>query len=413
MKVKKIFLWTLLMLCFSLCAHAQDRDIEYILNRCWDSTNESLKATVSGNISGDTITADVLEVRERYYNDAFVTFTDADTTPDVSAGNKFLTANTGATSITNFDLGHETQEIVIHFGDANTTLVNGATLNLQGAVNFTGATGNSITLIKRGTVWYEDGRAGAGGVESDTLATVTSRGATTSTTCTFSRVTMDALTADTAYMSERTAPGTPLSGAGVLYVKSTDSLLYYKSDAGNEYSLTLSAGDISTDSITSDTAYLIAVAAKPATPENDRIVFFVSADNNVYSMDKNGYVDNKTKKEFDFTIIDPEVINSKVGIFHVDNDKYPAGIRLENVQITLPAVPTAGYELKFQEFSSANPPAFVSDIEKVSADNTESYKEVKTTSIDDRDISSDNYIWLDILSTDVAWVKGKCIFIAR
>lgn len=46
------------------------------------------------------------------------------------------------------------------------------------------------------------------------------------------------------YMAEGSAPSTPSSGQGVLYVKSADSLLYYKSDAGTEYLLALLVGGV-------------------------------------------------------------------------------------------------------------------------------------------------------------------------
>lgn len=43
-------------------------------------------------------------------------------------------------------------------------------------------------------------------------------------------------------LSEGTAWATPSSGQGVMYAKSSDSLLYYKNDAGTEYTLSQTAG---------------------------------------------------------------------------------------------------------------------------------------------------------------------------
>jgi hypothetical protein len=109
-----------------------------------------------------------------FYNTSVVSFTDGDTTPTVGAGNSFVTANTGATSITNFDDGQAGQYLHIVFGDANTTLVHNVTkINLTSDSNWNFATNDAILLIKKGTVWYEVGRGGGGS------GTVTGTGANT------------------------------------------------------------------------------------------------------------------------------------------------------------------------------------------------------------------------------------------
>ena len=61
------------------------------------------------------------------------TFSDGDTTPSVSSGNKFRTSNTGATSITTFDDGTNGQTVRVLVQDANTTFVHSASFNLGGA----------------------------------------------------------------------------------------------------------------------------------------------------------------------------------------------------------------------------------------------------------------------------------------
>ena len=84
------------------------------------------------------------------------TFTDADTTPSVANIRLGITANTGATTVTTFDDGVIGQEVMIRFGDANTTLAHGSTLQLIGNANFTGATGDmKIFTTDDGTNWYE------------------------------------------------------------------------------------------------------------------------------------------------------------------------------------------------------------------------------------------------------------------
>lgn len=95
--------------------------------------------------------------------EATTTFADGDTTPSVSAGNKFLTANTGATSITTFDDGAANQTIRITAGDALTSLVHGATLVLQGGITGVAQgpfSQNSVFEFetKDGTTWVEVNR---------------------------------------------------------------------------------------------------------------------------------------------------------------------------------------------------------------------------------------------------------------
>jgi hypothetical protein len=90
---------------------------------------------------------------------ATATLTDADATPSVNNVRTVVTANTtGATSVTTFDDGTVGQHLTVIFGDANTTLVNGATLKLNGGSNMTGVLNHSISLVLVGTVWYETGR---------------------------------------------------------------------------------------------------------------------------------------------------------------------------------------------------------------------------------------------------------------
>lgn len=87
------------------------------------------------------------------------TFTDGDATPDISDYRTWITANTGPTNITTFNGGIEDDRRTILFGDAATTLVDGATLVLAGGVNFNGAAGDTIRFIYIGAVWYEISRS--------------------------------------------------------------------------------------------------------------------------------------------------------------------------------------------------------------------------------------------------------------
>lgn len=81
---------------------------------------------------------------------------DADTTPDVGTYHKFKTANTGTTTITNFDNATIGQEIVIFFDDENTTVQSNANVLLQGGEDFTGSQYDKLVLYKwASTLWVE------------------------------------------------------------------------------------------------------------------------------------------------------------------------------------------------------------------------------------------------------------------
>ncbi len=100
-----------------------------------------------------------LETEDKERDDTtYNTFSDGDTTPSVSAGRLFVTANTGATSITTFDDGYDGQWIEVYVNDANTTFVDGATLILNGGGNFAAASGSTLSLRLRSSAWYEVGR---------------------------------------------------------------------------------------------------------------------------------------------------------------------------------------------------------------------------------------------------------------
>lgn len=95
----------------------------------------------------------------------YATFASLDTTPSVKLeqGGMFRTANAGSTSITTFDDGFEGQTFDLNVNDANTTLVNGATLALLGAQNTSPPSGSVLRFRKIGTVWTETCRSYAVG----------------------------------------------------------------------------------------------------------------------------------------------------------------------------------------------------------------------------------------------------------
>lgn len=109
------------------------------------STSESIKAYVDANAGGGT-------------PDAFQTIADGDATPSITSGNLMRTANTGATTITNFDDGSSTDLIIVFIEDANTTIAHNSNIVLHGAADRTASTGGAIVRLRHnGTQWVEEG----------------------------------------------------------------------------------------------------------------------------------------------------------------------------------------------------------------------------------------------------------------
>lgn len=89
-----------------------------------------------------------------------VDFVNGDTTPDVSTWNYFAFANTGATSVTDFDGAQDGKEITIRL-DANTTIVyTSGLIRPKGLVNITTFSTNAFVAFKQLTgVWIEQWRS--------------------------------------------------------------------------------------------------------------------------------------------------------------------------------------------------------------------------------------------------------------
>jgi hypothetical protein len=71
------------------------------------------------------------------YMQGTATIVDGDVVPKIRAHNVLTTSNSTAKSITAFVNGNENQKFLVKAGDANTTLVHGATIVMQGAANLT------------------------------------------------------------------------------------------------------------------------------------------------------------------------------------------------------------------------------------------------------------------------------------
>ena len=83
------------------------------------------------------------------------TFTDLDTTPSIQYWRFFKCANSGATSITDFDDPYEGKEILIRL-DSNTTIVyNTSLIRTISTANITGSSNTFLRFISIGGIWIE------------------------------------------------------------------------------------------------------------------------------------------------------------------------------------------------------------------------------------------------------------------
>ena len=99
-------------------------------------------------------------VRDASPEDLIQEFADADTTPSVRTTERyglFKTANTGATTISDFDDGQVGQVIYVIIDDANTTIdFTSSGLKGNAGVDWSPTTGDHMTCVYDGTDWYCD-----------------------------------------------------------------------------------------------------------------------------------------------------------------------------------------------------------------------------------------------------------------
>ena len=79
--------------------------------------------------------------------------------PNIAGGLLFKTANTAPTTIVNFLNGQWGQEITILVDDDNTRFRHSSNISLQGNMDFVGAKGNMVTLVKMETGFLEKSRS--------------------------------------------------------------------------------------------------------------------------------------------------------------------------------------------------------------------------------------------------------------
>lgn len=86
------------------------------------------------------------------------TFTDGDTTPDITNALIWTTANTGATTITDLDGDIQGDRRIIIFKDNNTTLQHNANILLTGNKDFITKINDVIELVRSDDAWHEISR---------------------------------------------------------------------------------------------------------------------------------------------------------------------------------------------------------------------------------------------------------------
>lgn len=108
------------------------------------------------DISGMELGADITEIDPVWFGNSVVTlFTDQDATPSVNRGRLFKTANTVATTITNFNDGIAGQMIRVVCNDAFTTVdFSGTNLKGNGGVDWTPIAGDNAICTFDGTDWF-------------------------------------------------------------------------------------------------------------------------------------------------------------------------------------------------------------------------------------------------------------------
>jgi hypothetical protein len=97
-----------------------------------------------------------LELRQE--QSLWLTATNNSATPSVANARNVVFANSSPTTITNLTNGKEGQQVTLYFDNGNTT-VSLANFFLAGGSNFVGTQYDTLTLVKKGTNWFEVSRS--------------------------------------------------------------------------------------------------------------------------------------------------------------------------------------------------------------------------------------------------------------
>ena len=111
------------------------------------TTNNRRTTTEVNNV---TYIQDIYEISVADMN----TFSDGDTTPTIVGGKHWKTANTGATTITDFDdTPGDGYHIRVYINDDYTTISHNANIDLPGGTSQTFLTGDVMEFLSVGGVW--------------------------------------------------------------------------------------------------------------------------------------------------------------------------------------------------------------------------------------------------------------------
>lgn len=120
-----------------------------------DNVSPNKKTWILNNTSGTLGSSMSLLKSETAGVTAFAAF---DATPSIQDGERWRTANTSGTLITNFDDGFDGKHIHV-IVDKYTTIQHNENIRLHGSLNFAPGQGGAISLLQDTGVWHELGRS--------------------------------------------------------------------------------------------------------------------------------------------------------------------------------------------------------------------------------------------------------------
>src|SRR5258706_8893656 len=97
-------------------------------------------------------------IREPFTAGLWSTLTAASATPSVKNGHTFRLLNGVAQNVTGFNDGITGQQILIFFGDSNTTLIAGGPLRLRASTNYNPPVNTTMQFLNNQGTWYEISR---------------------------------------------------------------------------------------------------------------------------------------------------------------------------------------------------------------------------------------------------------------
>lgn len=120
--------------------------------------NSYSNLSVSGSVDQDPTTGIYCGINIRAEQPDWITATDLATTVSVTKAKNIVISNSAPTTITDFTNALQGQEITLYFTNSNTT-ISTSNIYLAGGAPFVGSAFDTLTLIKRSTIWLEKARS--------------------------------------------------------------------------------------------------------------------------------------------------------------------------------------------------------------------------------------------------------------